>query len=90
MHDEDHFLQLQTLKLATQTHTELILNREKKTQKIYQKIAKKLLQRENVQSPVNSRFYPRHVFKKRKISLKTKFFNRKKKKKKPPIRKEPF
>ena len=41
-HDEDHFHHPQVLKLAG-THTEWILNRDKKHKEIYQKITKKLL-----------------------------------------------
>ena len=36
-HDEDHFHQPQILKLASGTHTEWILNRDKKHNEIYQK-----------------------------------------------------
>ena len=39
--DEDHFHQPQILKLASGTHTEWILNRDKKHNEIYHKIAKK-------------------------------------------------
>ena len=57
-HDEDHFHQPQILKLASVTHTEWILNRDKKHNEIYQKIAKKLLQRQNINDQINSRFTP--------------------------------
>ena len=57
-HDEDHFDHPQILKLASGTHTELILNRDKKHNEIYQKIVKKLLQRQNIHSQMNSRFTP--------------------------------
>ena len=40
-HDEDHFDRPQILKLASGTHTESILNRNKKHNEGYQKIAKK-------------------------------------------------
>ena len=40
-HDEDHFHHPQTLKLASGTHTEWILNRDKKHNEIYQKMTKK-------------------------------------------------
>ena len=43
-HDEDHFHLLQNLKLASGTHTEWILNRDKKHNETYQKVTKKLLQ----------------------------------------------
>ena len=43
---------------ASGTHTEWILNRDKKHNKIYQKVTKKLLQRQNFNSQTNSRFTP--------------------------------
>ena len=49
-HDEDHFHHPQILKLASVTHTEWNLNSDKKHNKIYQKITKKLLQRQNINS----------------------------------------
>ena len=55
-HDEDHFHHPQILKLASGTHTELILNRDKKHNEIYQKVSKKLLQRQNINNQINSRF----------------------------------
>ena len=57
-HDEDHFHHPQTIKLASGTHTDWILNRDKKNNEIYRKIAKKLLQRQNVQEQLISRFTP--------------------------------
>ena len=39
-HDEDHFHLPQILKLASGTHTEWILNRDKKHNEIYQKVTK--------------------------------------------------
>ena len=57
-HDEDHFHHPQILKLASGTHTEWILNRDKKQNEIYQKITKKLLQRQNINIQINSRFMP--------------------------------
>ena len=48
----------QILKLASGTHTEWILNRDKKHNEIYQKITKKLLQRQNINEQINSRFTP--------------------------------
>ena len=57
-HDEDHFHHPQILKLASGTHTEWILNRDKKHNEIYQKITKKLLQRQNINEQINSRFTP--------------------------------
>ena len=39
-HNEDHFNQPQILKLASDTHTEWILNRDKKHNDIYQKVTK--------------------------------------------------
>ena len=55
-HDEDHFHYPQNLKLAPGTHTEWISNRDKKHNKIYQNVTKKLLQRQNINSQINSRF----------------------------------
>ena len=57
-HDEDHFHHPQILKLASGTHTEWILNRDKKHNEIYQKIIKKLLQRQIINNQINSRFMP--------------------------------
>ena len=57
-HDEDHFHHPQILKLASGTHTEWILNRDKKHNEIYQKVTKKLLQRQNINSQINSGFMP--------------------------------
>ena len=57
-HDEDHFHHPQILKLAFGTHTDWILNRDKKHNEIYQKVTKKLLQRQNINSQINSRFTP--------------------------------
>ena len=57
-HDEDHFHHRQILKLASGTHTEWILNRDKKHNEIYQRITKKLLQRKNINEQINSRFTP--------------------------------
>ena len=57
-HNEDHFHHPQILKLASGTHTEWILNRNKKHNEIYQKVTKKLLQRQNINNKINSRFTP--------------------------------
>ena len=57
-HDEDHFHHPQILKLASGTHTEWILNRDKKHNEIYQKVTKKLLQRQNINEQINSHFTP--------------------------------
>ena len=57
-HDEDHFYHPQILKLASGTHTEWILNRDKKHNEIYQKVTKKLLQRQNINDQISSRFTP--------------------------------
>ena len=57
-HDEDHFHHSQILKLASGTHTEWILNRDKKHNEIYRKVTKKLLQRQNIKSQISSRFMP--------------------------------
>ena len=42
-HDKYHFHHQQILKLASVTHTEWILNRDKKHNEIYQKVTKKLI-----------------------------------------------
>ena len=55
-HDEAHFHHPQFLKLASGTHTEWILNRDKKHNEIYQKVTKKLLQKQNINSQIHSRF----------------------------------
>ena len=57
-HDEDHFHHPQILRLASGTHTEWILNRNKKHNEIYQKVTKKLLQRQNINIQINLRFTP--------------------------------
>ena len=57
-HDEDHFHHPQILKLASGTHTEWILKIDKKHNEIYQKVTKKLLQRQNINNQINSRFMP--------------------------------
>ena len=57
-HDEEHFHQPQILKLASGTHTNWTLNRDKKHKEIYQKITKKVLQRQNLNNQINSRFKP--------------------------------
>ena len=53
-HDEDHFHHPQILKLASRTHTEWILNRDKKHNEINQRVTKKLLQRQNINEQINS------------------------------------
>ena len=55
---KDHFHHPQIPKLASGTRTEWILNRDKKHNEIYQKVTKKLLQRQNINSQMNSRFTP--------------------------------
>ena len=57
-YDEDHFHHSQILKLGSGTHTEWILNRDKKNSEIYQKVTKKLLQRQIINDQINSRFTP--------------------------------
>ena len=54
--DDDHFHPPQFLKLASGTHTEWILNRDKKHNEIYHKVTKKVLQRQNINSQIISRF----------------------------------
>ena len=51
-HKEDHFHHPQILKLASGTHTGWILNKDKKHNEIYQKITKKLQQRQNVNNQI--------------------------------------
>ena len=57
-HDEYHFHHPKILKLASGTHTEWILNRDKNTMKPTKKQQKKLLQRQNLNYQFNSRFMP--------------------------------
>ena len=59
-HDEDHFHfhHPQILKLASGTDTEWTFNRDKKHNEVYQKKTKKLLQRQNINNQINSRFTP--------------------------------
>ena len=57
-HDDDHFYHPQILKLTSGTHIEWILNRDKKHNVINQKVTKKLLQRQNINTQINSRFTP--------------------------------
>ena len=57
-HDEDHFHHPQVLKLAYGTHIECILNRDKKHNETYQKVTKKVLQRQNLNKQIDSRFTP--------------------------------
>ena len=57
-HDEDHFHHPQIPKLASGTHTEWILKRDNKHNEIYQKVTKKLLQRQYINDQINSRFTP--------------------------------
>ena len=63
-HNEDHFHHPQILKLASGTHTKWLLNRDKKHNEFYRKKEqKKLLQRQNIISQINSRFTPATNFK---------------------------
>ena len=55
---EDHFHHPQILKLASETHTEWIFNPDKKHLDLYQNIAKKMLQCQNIRFQMNSRFTP--------------------------------
>ena len=57
-HDDDHFHHPQILKLISDTHSEWILSRDKKHNEIYQKVTKKLLQRQNTNNQIISRFMP--------------------------------
>ena len=56
-HAGDHFHHPQILQLDSGTHNEWILNRDKKTP-CYQKITKKLPQRQIINTQINSRFTP--------------------------------
>ena len=57
-HDEDHFHHPQILKLTSGTHSKWILNRDKKHNEIYQKVTKKMLQRQNINNQIISHFMP--------------------------------
>ena len=57
-HDEDHFHHPQIFKLASGTHNNWILNRDKKHNEIYQIVTKKMLQRQNINNQINLRFTP--------------------------------
>ena len=72
-HDEDHFHHPQILKLASGTHTEWILNRDKKHNEIYQKVTKKLLQRQNINEQINFTLYTSLRFKNWNICFNTQF-----------------
>ena len=90
-HDEDHFHHPQILKLASGTHTEWILNRDKKHNEIYQKVTKKLLQRQNINDQINSRFTPATDLKTGSIFLIPNFNTQKGiSKKLQPLRKRPY
>ena len=79
------------LKLASGTHTERILNRDKKHNEIYQKITKKLLQRQNINNQINSRFTPATDLKIRTFVLIPNFTTQKRIfKKLQPLRKRPY
>ena len=89
-HDEDHFHHPQ-IKLASGTHTEWILNRDKKHNEIYQKVTKKLLQRQNIIDQINSRFTPATDLKIGTFVLKPNFVTQKGiSKKLQPFRKGPY
>ena len=66
-HDKDHFHHPHVLKLASGIHTELTLNRDKKHKEKLKKKPKKLLQRQNIQSQINSRFKRASNLKKKNI-----------------------
>ena len=54
----DDFHHPKFLKLASGTHTEWILDKDKKHNEIYQKVTKKLLQRQKINNQINSHFMP--------------------------------
>ena len=90
-HAEDHFHHPQILKFASGTHTEWILNRDKKHNEIYQKVTKKLLQRQNINNQINSRFTPATGLKIGTFVLIPNFNTQKGiSKKLQPLRKEPY
>ena len=90
-HYEDHFHQPQILKLAFGTHTDWILNRDKKHNEIYQKITKKLLQRQIINTQINSRFTLATFLKVGTFVLIPNFTRQKViSKKLQPLRKEPY
>ena len=69
-HDEHHIHHPQILKLASGTHTEWVLNRDKTHNENYQKITKKLLQRQNINYQINS-------LKNRNLCFNSNFYNTK-------------
>ena len=90
-HNEDRFHHPQIFKLASRTDIEWVLNKDKKHYEIYQKNAKKLLQRQNSYSQINSRFTPATNLKIGTYDLIPNFVKQKKiSKKLQPIRKGPF
>ena len=70
-HDEDHFHHPKNPKLASGTHTERILNRDKKHNEIYQRVTKKLLQRQNINEQNKFMLYTSLRFKNWNICLNT-------------------
>ena len=90
-HDQDHFYHSQFLKLTCGTHTEWILIRDKKRNEIYQKVTKKLLQRQNINDQINSRFTPATDLKIGTFVLIPNFITQKRiAKKLQPLRKGPY
>ena len=90
-HDEDHFHYPQILKLASGTHIEWILNTDKKHNEIYQKVTKKLLQRQNINKQIKSRFTPATDLKIGTFVLIPNFNTQKRiSKKLQPLRKRPY
>ena len=51
-HDEDQFHHPQFLRINLGTHTEWILNGDKKHKEIYQKVTKKLLEIQNINTQI--------------------------------------
>ena len=90
-HDEDHFHHPQTLKLIFGTHTEWVLNRDKNHNEVYQKVTKKLLQSQNINNQINSRFTPATDLKIGTLVLILNLTTQKRiSKKLQPLRKEPY
>ena len=73
-HDEDHFHHPQILKLASGTHTEWILNRDKKHNEIYQKSNKKVvIKTKNINEQIKFTLYTSLRFKNWNICFNTQF-----------------
>ena len=76
-HDDDHFHHPQILKLASGTHTEWILNRDKKHNEIYQKSNKETITKTKYKQPNQFRLNASQRFKNWNICFSTQFQNTK-------------